>query len=176
MEFPLSSLEHLLCVQARDSGSLVDVCHQSGLSSASPHHTHSPRFNTLIWPRFMLSCLGLFNRVRDVMYSVDRVTSTCMRSSYSSTTSMTEGHLDAVQSKDNCEDEKAGEQYVYRQDLIVDLRLEHCLQASGEAVYTSDVALGGDELYCYPVESTQALAMLVSVDASKALEVMTFCS
>ncbi|BDA47143.1 Xanthine dehydrogenase/oxidase [Coccomyxa sp. Obi] len=44
------------------------------------------------------------------------------------------------------------------------------LQASGEAVYTSDVALGGDELYCYPVESTQALAMLVSVDASKALE------
>lgn len=46
------------------------------------------------------------------------------------------------------------------------------MQASGEAVYTSDVALGGDELYCYPVESTQALAMLVSVDASKALEVI----
>lgn len=52
------------------------------------------------------------------------------------------------------------------------LSFEHCLQASGEAVYTSDVALGVDELYCYPVESTQALAMLVSVDASKALEVM----
>ncbi len=64
---------------------------------------------------------------------------------------MPEGHLDAV---------------------FLRSRLEHCVQASGEAVYTSDVALGGDELYCYPVESTQALAMLVSVDASKALEVI----
>ncbi len=45
------------------------------------------------------------------------------------------------------------------------------LQASGEAVYTSDHALGGDELYSYPVESTQALATLESVDASEALKV-----
>lgn len=45
------------------------------------------------------------------------------------------------------------------------------VQASGEAVYTSDHALGGDELYSYPVESTQALATLESVDASQALKV-----
>ncbi|EIE21740.1 molybdenum cofactor-binding domain-containing protein [Coccomyxa subellipsoidea C-169] len=44
------------------------------------------------------------------------------------------------------------------------------LQASGEAVYTSDHALGGDELYSYPVESSQALAILESVDASEALK------
>jgi len=47
------------------------------------------------------------------------------------------------------------------------------LQASGEAVYTSDVCLGGDELYAYPVESTQALAIIESIDASKALEVQS---
>ena len=38
-------------------------------------------------------------------------------------------------------------------------------------MYTSDHALGGDELYSYPVESTQALATLESVDASQALKV-----
>lgn len=47
------------------------------------------------------------------------------------------------------------------------------LQASGEAVYTSDVGLGGDELYAYPVESTQALATIESIDASKALQVQS---
>ena len=48
------------------------------------------------------------------------------------------------------------------------------VQASGEAVYTSDHALGGDELYSYPVESTQALATLESVDASAALKVTLY--
>lgn len=38
-------------------------------------------------------------------------------------------------------------------------------------MYTSDHALGGDELYAHPVESTQALATLESVDASQALKV-----
>lgn len=44
-------------------------------------------------------------------------------------------------------------------------------QASGEAVYTSDVGYGKGELYAYPVMSTQALATLEDVDASKVLKV-----
>lgn len=48
-------------------------------------------------------------------------------------------------------------------------------QASGEAPYTSDVGCDKGELYAYPVMSTQALATLVSVDASKVLEVRVIC-
>jgi xanthine dehydrogenase molybdopterin-binding subunit B len=46
-----------------------------------------------------------------------------------------------------------------------------CAQASGEAVYTSDMGMGADELYAYPVTSTEALATLEDVDPSKALQV-----
>ena len=45
------------------------------------------------------------------------------------------------------------------------------MQTSGEALYTSDVGLGGSELHAAPVLSTQALATLEHIDASKALKV-----
>ncbi len=44
-------------------------------------------------------------------------------------------------------------------------------QASGEAIYTSDVDYGRGELFAYPVMSTQALANIVSIDGSKVLQV-----
>ena len=43
------------------------------------------------------------------------------------------------------------------------------VQASGEAVYTSDVGVGGGELYAAIVPSTQALAYVASLDPSPAL-------
>ena len=52
-----------------------------------------------------------------------------------------------------------------------------CVQASGEAVYTSDVSVGGSELFAAIVPSTQALAHIVSIDPNPALElpgVVTF--
>ena len=45
------------------------------------------------------------------------------------------------------------------------------LQTSGEAKYTSDFGLGGSELHAAPVLSTQALATLEDIDASRALKV-----
>ena len=45
------------------------------------------------------------------------------------------------------------------------------VQASGEAVYTSDIGVGDDELYAALVGSTEALATLTSVDPSAALAV-----
>ena len=45
------------------------------------------------------------------------------------------------------------------------------MQTSGEALYTSDVGLGGSELHAAPVLSTQALATLEHIDASRALKV-----
>ena len=44
------------------------------------------------------------------------------------------------------------------------------VQASGEAVYTSDVGMGKDELYAALVPSTQALAYVASLDPSPALD------
>ena len=44
------------------------------------------------------------------------------------------------------------------------------LQASGEALYTSDVTIGGSELFAVLVPSTQALAHLVGVDPAPALQ------
>lgn len=56
--------------------------------------------------------------------------------------------------------------------LLAMMRPKACLlQASGEAVYTSDVDYGRGELFAYPVISTQALATIVSIDASKVLKV-----
>ncbi len=46
-----------------------------------------------------------------------------------------------------------------------------CLQTSGEALYTSDIGLGGSELHAVPVLSSQALATLEDIDPSKALKV-----
>ena len=45
------------------------------------------------------------------------------------------------------------------------------MQTSGEALYTSDVGLGGSELHAAPVLSTQALATLEHIDASRGLKV-----
>ena len=45
-----------------------------------------------------------------------------------------------------------------------------CVQTSGEAMYTSDIGVGGDELYAAIVPSTQALAFVASLDPSPALE------
>lgn len=45
------------------------------------------------------------------------------------------------------------------------------MQASGEAVYTSDIGVGSGELFAAVVGSTQALATLVSVDPLPALAV-----
>lgn len=45
------------------------------------------------------------------------------------------------------------------------------VQTSGEALYTSDIGLGSGELHAAPVLSTQALATLEHVDASRALKV-----
>ena len=46
------------------------------------------------------------------------------------------------------------------------------LQTSGEALYTSDIGLGGSGLHAVPVLSSQALARLEHVDPSKALKVI----
>jgi hypothetical protein len=47
------------------------------------------------------------------------------------------------------------------------------LQASGEAAYTGDLACSSDDLHAYLVESTEARASLINVDASAALMVCT---
>ncbi len=47
------------------------------------------------------------------------------------------------------------------------------MQTSGEALYTSDIGLGGSELHAAPVLSSQALATLENIDASKALKVIS---
>ena len=44
------------------------------------------------------------------------------------------------------------------------------MQASGEAKYTGDMMLDGSELYAYIVKSQRALARIVSVDPSAALQ------
>ena len=50
------------------------------------------------------------------------------------------------------------------------------MQTSGEALYTSDIGLGGSELHAAPVLSSQALATLENIDASKALKVINLQS
>lgn len=45
------------------------------------------------------------------------------------------------------------------------------LQASGEAAYTGDIACSSDDLHAYLVESTEARASLINVNASAALMV-----
>ena len=45
------------------------------------------------------------------------------------------------------------------------------LQASGEAVYSSDVGVGGDQLYARVVPSSEVLAGVDRIDASQALQV-----
>lgn len=51
--------------------------------------------------------------------------------------------------------------------------LVYGMQTSGEALYTSDIGLGGSELHAVPVLSSQALATLENIDASKALKVIS---
>lgn len=52
------------------------------------------------------------------------------------------------------------------------LRDKSChAQASGEAVYTSDIGVGSDDLFAALVGSTQALATITSIDPAPALAV-----
>lgn len=46
-----------------------------------------------------------------------------------------------------------------------------CTQASGEAVYSSDVGVGTQQLYARVVASTETLARVCGIDPAKALEV-----
>ena len=56
------------------------------------------------------------------------------------------------------------------------LTLVYGMQTSGEALYTSDIGLGGSELHAVPVLSSQALATLENIDAGQALKVISMQS
>jgi len=59
---------------------------------------------------------------------------------------------------------------------VATITLVYGMQTSGEALYTSDIGLGGSELHAVPVLSSQALATLENIDASKALKVISMQS